>query len=251
MVSWCDRCATATNRQSTSSRWLIRLASAPGRNVVSVPADTRTCSATWARLDRGWLVTAAVVAPAARARRNGSVTSGVSPEWDTATPDVARTQQGRVGEPSMCVGARVGPPTDPVQLLGQVLGDQTGGAHPVDHDPVGVDDRGGELLEHRRIDLGGGVEDGPHLRLRELGHHVGHGIAHRDVPGHGAVGRPPPDLPRQPQPEVGVAGEAQAPRRTHHGGLADLRQLRHVGDAEPRDEPGIVEQRLGDSGRRG
>ncbi len=148
----------------------------------------------------------------------------------------------------MGVGAGMRPPADPVQLLGQVLGDQAGRADPVDDDPVGVDDRVGKLPEHRRVDLGGGVEDGSHLRLRELAHHVGHGIGDCDVTGHGAIGRPPTDLPGQSEPQVGIAGEAQAPCRAHHGGLADLGQLCQVGDAESRDEAGIVEQGLGDPG---
>jgi len=79
------RWAMPTKMQSTIRSWLIRLARAPGRKAVSLPAETRTWSASSAREERGLLVTATVVAPARRATRMGASTSGVSPVQLTAT----------------------------------------------------------------------------------------------------------------------------------------------------------------------
>lgn len=65
--------------QSTISNWLIRLASAPGRNAVSRPAETSVWSASPASDERGLLVMATISAPASLAMRAGTSTSGVSP----------------------------------------------------------------------------------------------------------------------------------------------------------------------------
>jgi hypothetical protein len=85
MVCGRSRCASVTNRQSTTVSWAIRLVMAPERKAVSRVAVSSTKSATSVIGDQGKLVIATVVAPCARASVSASMVSTVVPVCDRPT----------------------------------------------------------------------------------------------------------------------------------------------------------------------
>ena len=78
------RCATATNRQSTTISAALRPAIAPDRKVVSLVTVVKTTSAITARGELTKLVIATVVAPRRLAWLAASIVSAVVPEWLSA-----------------------------------------------------------------------------------------------------------------------------------------------------------------------
>ena len=181
------RCATPMNRQSTTSSWLVRrrhrrraqLALARGgrgQDVVGVLRRSRPS---------GRPVIAIVVAPRSKATRSGSMTSAGRPGVGDRDRDVTGAQLHRVGHGQVRVAVGVGDQPDAQQLLGEVLGDQTGRPDAVHIDAAGGGERGDGGAELDGVEPGGGVGEGLLLVVGELRDDVGDRVVDRDVRGDG------------------------------------------------------------------
>ena len=198
-----------------TTSWAIRLAVPPDRNVVSRAAVTSSRSATSAIGEPAKFVITIVVAPRLRASCTASMVSTVVPVCEIPIADIAGTEQRRRGQGDVALGPAEDHPADPVQLLLQILTDQTTGPDPVDVDPLRLAERVDRLRQDVDVQQRRGLLHRPRLGMGDLGDDVGHRVLRADVgtdrPVAGLVVLLPLGGPGQRDPQLRIAAEADGP----------------------------------------
>jgi hypothetical protein len=168
-----------------------------------------------------------------------------------AEGDVALVEQGRAGEREVQVAPRVGDAADAVQLLLEVLCDEAARAHAVDVDPPGAGHEVDHLLQHRDVDLQGGVLHRPRVGERDLLDHLGQIVGFADVAADRLLGGRrvggPAGLGGEREAQLGVPPEAHRAAEPDHGGLRGAGAFGEVGDREVRRGGRLVDDHLRDA----
>lgn len=161
---------------------------------------------------------------------------------------VLGAQLHRVGDGEVRVAVRVGYQPDAQELLGEVLGDETGRADPVDVDAAGGGEGGDGRAELDGVEPGRGVGEGLLLVVGELGDDVGDRVVDRYVGGDrgGAARLLLGGEAREREAQVAVAGVAQEAGGAYDRRLAGAGELGEAGDREGRAAGRVRGDGLGD-----